>query len=302
MRFLLALVFLSFGTLAWAQDAEEEVTWARREAPTLPFPVRFQGVEVFNRLVTRAHKENWNKLELGERVATVGKALVGTPYKGFTLEVDDKIEAPSVNLHGLDCWTFFEVSLAFARMLELPPQCHTPEILLAYIELDRYRGGFCDGSYLSRLHYLADWLFDNAAGGMVKDFSRELGGERLYKQCREMTNGWKQYRYLKANPSLLKAMAVHEKRISALPVYHVPKNRVAAMEPQLRNGDVIGITARDNGAFCSHVGLALRDEKGVLHFMHASSNYKKVVIDKRLSDYLKDFKSHAGILVARPMQ
>ena len=145
-------------------------------AKKLPFEVRFQGKDVFDRLVEQAQEKNWAQLSIGERAATIGKELTGTPYKNYTLEIDDYIEAPSVNLNGLDCWTFFEVSLAFARMLELPSDKYTPETMLEYIELDRYRKGKCNGSYLSRLHYLADWLFDNAHGGMVADFSKKLGG------------------------------------------------------------------------------------------------------------------------------
>ena len=51
-------------------------------------------------------------------------------------------------------------------------------------------------------------------------------------------------------------------------------------------------------------GLAYRDDKGVLHFMHASSphNYGKVVLDTRLCDYLAHFKSDLGIIVARPLE
>jgi len=54
----------------------------------------------------------------------------------------------------------------------------------------------------------------------------------------------------------------------------------------------------------SHVGLALRDESGVLRFMPASAprNFGKVVIDARLSASLVRDKSHAGILVARPLR
>jgi hypothetical protein len=35
--------------------------------------------------------------------------------------------------------------------------------------------------------------------------------------------------------------------------------------------------------------------------MHASSTHKKVLIDSRLTDYLKKFKTHAGIIAARPL-
>jgi len=48
------------------------------------------------------------------------------------------------------------------------------------------------------------------------------------------------------------------------------------------------------------VGIIIKDEKGRARFMHASTTYKKVVIDSTISEYLYKFKKHAGILVARP--
>src|SRR2546428_9072329 len=96
-------------------------------ALALPFEVVFQGREKFDALVRRAESENWPSLPIGQRTAAVGSALVGTPYKSYTLEIDNRIEAPSVNLNGMDCWTFFEASLAFARMLSEPRENWTPE-------------------------------------------------------------------------------------------------------------------------------------------------------------------------------
>jgi hypothetical protein len=119
-----------------------------------------------------------------------------------------------------------------------------------------------------------------------------------------MTILWKSYRYLRADPSLLPALGRMEADVTVLPLYHVPKNRVAGIESKLRNGDIIGITTHDNGMIAtSHVGIACRDINGVLHFMHASSprNYGRVVVDDRLSVYLNKFRSDAGILVARPV-
>ena len=139
----------------------------------LPFSTVFKGQDQFNRLVAKAKSENWKALPIGERTAAVGLALVGTRYKHFTLEIDNRIESPSVNFHGMDCWTFFEISLGFARMLDEPESNWTPERLLHYIELDRYRDGECTGDYLSRLHYLEDWLYDNDRRGLVEDLTPE---------------------------------------------------------------------------------------------------------------------------------
>ena len=191
-------------------------------------------------------------------------------------------------------------------MLNEPEINWTPETLLHYIELDRYRGGECTGEYLSRLHYLEDWLADNDRRGLVDDLTRQLGGVRVRHAAHEMTIGWKHYRYLAANPSLLRPLGQMEARVTERPLYEIPKRRVAAIESKLRTGDIIGIISRDRpGSYStSHVGLAYRASDGILHFMHASSprNYGKVVVDSRLSSYLYRYSTDTGILVGRPLR
>ncbi len=271
----------------------------------LPFDTVFKGESKFAQLATQADANGWSKLPIGERTATVGKALRGTPYKGYTLEIDDRIEAPSVNLYGVDCWTFFECALAFARMLDEPRANWTPQTMLRYIEQDRYRGGRCDGTYLSRLHYLEEWLHDNDARGLVDDLTRSLGGVRVSHSANEMTVNWRSYRYMRNNPGLRSGIRRMEQSVSGMPMYHIPKSQVPGIESKLRDGDIIGITTHDSGGIgTSHVGLAYRGDDGTLHFMHASAprNYGKVVIDSRLSTYLNRFRSNAGIIVARPLQ
>jgi hypothetical protein len=272
----------------------------------LPFNTIFKGQDQFNRLVAKAKTGNWKALPIGERTAAVGQALIGTRYKHFTLEIDNRIESPSANFQGMDCWTFFEIALGFARMLNEPESNWTPERLLHYIELDRYRGGECTGDYLSRLHYLEDWLYDNDRRGLVNDLTRALGGQTVPHSAREMSAGWRHYRYLAANRSLLGPLARMEANVSSRPLYEIPKSQVARIEPKLRSGDIIGIISRDRSGVYStaHVGLALRTSDGVLHFMHASSpsNYGRVIVDEELSKYLYRYRSDSGILVARPLR
>ena len=271
----------------------------------LPFSTVFKGQDQFNRLVAKAKAGNWKALPIGERTAAVGQALAGTRYMHFTLEIDNRIESPSVNFQGMDCWTFFEIALSFARMLNEPESNWTPERMLHYIEMDRYRGGECTGDYLSRLHYLEDWLYDNDRRGLVEDMTRALGGRSVPHSAREMSAGWRHYRYLAANRSLLGPLARMEANVSSRPLYEIPKDRVAGIESKLRSGDIIGIISRDGGRYSTaHVGLALRTSDGVLHFMHASSpsNYGRVIVDSELSKYLYRYRSDSGILVARPLR
>lgn len=268
----------------------------------LPENVVFVGKSKFNQLVKRGVTEGWAKLPLGERTGKVGLALVGTPYKNYTLELDDRIETPSVNMLGVDCWTFFEIALGTARAFHISPS-PTPADLLRMIELDRYRGGKCTGIYTSRLHHLEDWLYDNQKRGLVKNITPSLPGARhINRQVRDMAVYWKSSRQLRANPQLIPVIAQIEERLSDRGISYVPKKYVPAAEAQLQTGDIICIVSNHPDDYTTHVGIAYRDPKGVLRFLHASKNYRRVTLDRRLSDYLNHFKSDAGIMVGRPLE
>ena len=268
----------------------------------LPRSVTFKGESTFRKIVDKARAGQWHRLPMGKRVARFAKELHGTPYKSYTLEIDDRIESPSVNFYGLDCWTFFEASLGLARMVDGGKYPTDPGALLKEIETTRYRGGVCRGHYLDRLHYLAEWYYDNHRRGNVQNITRELGGTSRVtgRKCQEMTKLWKSYRYLKNNPSLLKPMGEIESQVSKLPVYYIPKSKVASIESKLQEGDIVGIVTKHQGGFCSHVGIVYRGNDGKARFMHASTTYKKVVIDSTVSGYLNKFSKHIGIIVGRP--
>ena len=269
---------------------------------SLPENIVFVDKSKFDRLINRGVAEGWAKLPLGERTAKVGLSLVGIPYKNYTLELDDRIEAPSVNMLGMDCWTFFEISLGTARAFRISPR-PTSDDLLRMIEVDRYRGGVCTGGFTSRLHQLEDWMYDNQRRGLVAEITPSLkGARRLYRQVRDMSVYWRSSRQLRANPELIPVMAQIEKKLSERGIWYLPKKYVPVAEAQLKTGDVICVVSNHPDDYTTHVGLAYRDPKGVLRFLHASKRYRRVTLDVRLSDYLNQFRSDAGIMVARPLE
>jgi hypothetical protein len=269
----------------------------------LPRSVTFIGEDKFRAIAAEAHSRRWSSLPVGERVVMAANRMLGTPYVGFTLEIDDHVESPSVNFRGLDCWTFFEIALGIARMTRKHQVVYQPEDLLREIEHTRYRGGQCNGNYLDRIHYLDEWFRDNHARKTVRDITRELAPvvPLTGRKIDEMTVLWKSYRYLKNNPGLRQGMARIEAELQQHPFHYIPKDAVAAIEPKLQNGDIIGIVTHKPHVYCSHVGLTIRTKDGGAHFMHASATKKRVIIDKSVSGYLADFQSHAGIIVARPV-
>lgn len=266
----------------------------------LPLSTTFKGQEKYQRIVRKAVAQQWHRLPVGSRMVRVASELEGTPYKSYTLEIHNRVESPSVNFNGMDCWTFFETCLAFSRMLNTPKATYTPHDLLRQIEWTRYRHGRCNGNYLDRIHYLAEWYSDNHRRRTITDLTRRFPSARMHNKCQEMTILWKSYRYLKHNPDLRRGMARHEARLTRMPVYMVPKHKVRGIERHLQNGDIIGIASRHDGGYCSHVGIIIKDRRGRSRFMHASSTHKRIVIDSTISGYLSQYRKHAGILVARP--
>lgn len=270
-------------------------------AAGLPLEKTFVGQSKFQQIMSRGYKAGWAALPIGERVNKFALALQGTPYVNYTLELDDRVEAPSVNMNGMDCWTLFETALGMARLVALHPPPYSPQEMLRLVELDRYRGGRCTARFDSRLHHLEQWLYDNESRGLVQNVTPSLGGVRIRRDMQDMGAHPNSYRQLRADPSMIPEFIRIENELSRRGITYIPKSQVAAIEPKLRNGDIICIVTNWHGSYTSHVGLASRDTSGNLRFLHASKNYRKVVLDGRLSDYLSAFKTHAGIYVVRPL-
>lgn len=269
----------------------------------LPMKVVFQGESKFHAIVAKAERENWRNLPIGERTIRVAREMIGTPYVNYTLEVDDRIESPVVNFKGLDCWTYYENSLAIARMLRYKPGPYKPADMLHMIEIERYRNGICTGNYLSRMHHLEEVFADNSRRGYASNItSRIPGAVRLQREIREMTVQWASYRYLRSNRALIEPMGKIETQVSQLPVYHILKSKVRSAEAYLQNGDICAITSNGTYGYTSHVGLIVRINQRA-HFTHATSDREKgrmVVIDRPISDYVNDASKHAGIIICRP--
>jgi len=305
-RTSLSLCLAGFpGAAAFGPRLAQGQDLAARERPArLPLSTTFKGKARFEAMLAKAEAEDWKALPVGERMVKFAQELHHRPYTSFTLEIHDHVESPSVNLDGVDCWTFFEQCLGLARMIAKDKVAYTEQDLLDQIEFTRYRAGYCSGDYLDRIHYLAEWFIENDARGVAEDITQDLGYAKKIegRKIQEMTILWKSYRYLKNNPDLRPLMTKSEAEVAALPVYYIPKDKVARIEDQLEDGDVFGIATNQNGGFCSHVGLGVRTDDGVMRIMHASSKYKKVIIDKSISGYLNAFKYHMGVIVGRPLE
>lgn len=253
---------------------------------------------IAQRLFELADKEHWQDETIGRIMASAGRTLVGTPYVGGTLESDGP-EQCVVHLEGLDCVTFFENMLAFARCVKAGK--HSLEHMKDEVEWTRYRNGKVL-SYTSRLHYTGDWITNNVEKNVVTNITRQLGGIPFPLKVGFMSKNPKYYKALQRNPEWIAVIAAQEKTLSARQHWYIPKEKVASIESKLQSGDIIAITTSKEGLDYSHTGMIYKTPDGIAHFMHASSAKKKVVLDEAISEVLKTVPTNTGITVLRPRE
>ncbi len=247
-----------------------------------------------------AISKNLSNQPINKVMIAIGRSFLGTPYQAHTLEAGDKEEL-TVHLSGLDCYTFYESTLALSRCVKLKK--FSFDDYLNQIEKIRYRGGKLNG-YLSRLHYALDWLYDNQKRGIVKDVTKEIGGIPYRKKIDFMSRHFNFYKRLKEHPELLPELKKIEREINARTYYYIPQAKIAKYEYKINSGDILLLTTSIKGLGIGHTGIAIRlKTDGRIHFLHAPDVGKKVQITPvPLADYVRSVKKHTGIIVVRPLE
>ncbi|NCS90504.1 MAG: DUF1460 domain-containing protein [Ignavibacteria bacterium] len=258
-----------------------------------------EDLEICNKKLEFAVQEGMQNLPIGDIIAEVGKTFLGLNYEAHTLEVEGD-EQLVIKLTGLDCTTFLENALTFARCIKAGKTSF--EDYQDNLTQIRYRGGKID-KYPSRLHYFSDWIYDNVKKGIVVDVTKEIGGEPIKFAVDIMSTHPDSYKQLKENNSFIPAISKYEDDINSREYFFIPKERVIQLENGINNGDLIAITTNLKGLDVGHVGIAVKMDSGRIHFMHAPLVGAKVQISKEpIGEYLEKIKKHTGIIVLRAVE
>lgn len=245
-----------------------------------------------------AVSQSLQRLPVGEVMVQIGKTFIGTEYVAHTLEVPGE-ERLVVNLRGLDCVSFCENVLVFARCIKKNRM--TFDEYKKELQWIRYRGGVIDG-YPSRLHYFTDYIYDNVKKGVWKDVTKEIGGVPIRMKINFMSTHPQSYRQLTEHPEFVNMIEAQEVEISQRKMYYLPKEAITDDQNGIQSGDILAVTTDIEGLDISHTGVAVR-ENGRVHLMHAPDVGHNVTIsEKSLSEYLASHKRQTGVMVARPLE
>jgi hypothetical protein len=260
-------------------------------------PQRRSDEEICQRKFEIAVRESLASRPMGEVMVAIGTSFLGTPYEAHTLEAEGP-EHLVINLRALDCVTFVENTLAISRCVKLGTQSF--DDYRKQLELIRYRGGRIEG-YESRLHYFSDWIYDNAAKGIVRDVTRELGGSTYNKKISFMTDHPESYKQL-SDRRALEIVARWEAELNQRNMFYIPKESLDKAQKGIQAGDIIGITTSIEGLDISHTGMAVVSN-GVVKYLHAPLSSGVVQISENsIVDYLMSHKKQTGIMVARALE
>jgi len=193
--------------------------------------------------------------DLRKRIAAIGRKNLGQPYRlnllgEFPYQLHDDL--PMFSLDHSDCVVFAEHTYAMALS-------QSWEEFFWMLQRIRYRDGIV--GVATRNHYTEmDWNVANR--WLVTDVSAELAGPDGPAYTMTIDRA----RFLKTRHRTDADIPVETSRQA-----YVPRNRVAAVAAQLREGDLVNVISTRNGEYyASHVGLVVLGPDGQRHFLHSS--------------------------------
>lgn len=232
----------------------------------------------------------------GELIISTARFFIGKPYTASTLEIGSQ-ENLVVNLREFDCTTLVESCIALSATISSEDTSFRDyQSILSSL---RYRKGKIEG-YTSRLHYTSDWIYENEQQGILRNISKELGGIAMSREINFMSSHPEAYAQLKNDAVNLNRIKEIEKHINDRNNYIViPKASIRDHEKDIKDGDIIAFATSIEGLDYSHIGIACW-KNGKLHFIHASSKAKKVIVEpKTLAAYCQSSGRCTGISVLR---
>lgn len=232
-----------------------------------------------------------------ERILFIAEKFIDVPYVAHTLE-NDNGEVLTVNLDELDCTTYVETVLAMA--IAAGERRTSWRDYLAALESLRYRGGELNG-YPSRLHYMSDWIVDNSHRGNVVEITDRVPDIRsMTKTLDFMSRNADKYTAL-ADSANLQGVKNFEAGYKNHKFSYIPWNIVnnKNVKEKLQEGDIVAMLSNVKNLDITHLGILIKDEKGVPYLLHASMGEGKVTKSKiPLAEYLRK-NSMPGMRIIR---
>lgn len=214
-------------------------------------------------------------LPIGQRVETVSKLFVGTPYVDFPLGEGGTGPEPQprFRLDGVDCQTFVETVLALSNASSVEQARHVLDDI-------RYSSSV---SFANRNHFTeAQWLPSNIEKGYVREAIGAIDGRAPQTELVLRRAQWSKIGMLKR----LDDANIPEGKF---PIKYLPVKDMKRKGPSIESGSIVLVVRQADPkrvVRVSHMGFVIHAPRGML-IRHAAAGDPKAVIDEPIDAYLE---------------
>lgn len=212
---------------------------------------------------------------------------LGRPYDAGSLDRLSR-ERLRIDLTAFDCLLLVEQLLALAHS-------RSRDGLIEQVRLLRYDGG--EVSFCRRHHYFSRWAAAAADRGLVRDITPDLPGAITRERP---------LRFMGRHPHLYRPMAqagnraciLRDEQALRVRQTYVPLERLGAVTPWLRSGDIFALVTAVPDLDVTHTGL-LERRQGQVDALHAAPG-RGVMRSPDLVRYAAGVPEVIGVSVLRP--
>lgn len=216
--------------------------------------------------------------DIQQKMGFISRHFLGIKYKNSTLIGDkDSEEVLTVNLEGMDCFTFIDYIEAIRISSSF-------ENFLINLRKIRYKSGKV--SFKNRNHFFTDWKYSNKK--FIEDVTLSVSENHSLSIIKTLNLKKGGYKILKGIP------------ITKRKIFYIPTKKITQkIIDNLKTGDYIGIYSELQELDVSHTGIIIKKGKDI--FLRHASSQKKIqeIAD---SEFISYIEKKPGIIVFRPKE